>query len=646
MGKTITEKILESHLVSGSLIPGAEIGIRIDQTLTQDATGTMAYLQFEAMGVPRVRTELSVSYIDHNTIQIGFENADDHKYLQSAAQAFGIYLSRAGNGICHQVHLERFGKPGKTLLGADSHTPTGGALGMLAIGAGGLDVALAMAGKPFYLTSPAVISINLHGKLSPWVSAKDVILKVLDIFKTKGNVGRIFEYGGEGTATLSIPERATITNMGAECGVTTSVFPSDAITRMFLTEQQREGDWREITADPDAVYERTVDIDMAELVPLTAKPHSPDLVSPVRDIGGIEVDQVCIGSCTNSSYKDLVTVAKILKGKTVHPRVSFIVAPGSRQVLENIAKEGYLAELIHSGARLMESACGFCIGNSQSPPSDGVSLRTSNRNFPGRSGTADANVFIVSPETAAAAVITGRFTDPRDLGMAYPEVSMPRQFHIDDSMIMTPETPSSTHEIYRGANIGAPPKNDAFPDMIRGVVVIKVGDNITTDHIIPAGSRMKYRSNISKYAKYVFERLDKDFYKRARDIQSEGKHNIIVAGLSYGQGSSREHAAICPMFLGVKAVIAKSFERIHSANLINFGIVPLTFADEADYDAINSSDTLEIADVRKIIREGGKIFVTNASRNTTFEVRYQLSERQKKILLAGGAINLTIPSDM
>jgi len=642
MGKTITEKIIEAHIVSGRFVPGTEIGIRIDQTLTQDATGTMAYLEFESMQVPRVRTELSLSYIDHNTIQSGFENSDDHRYLQTVAQKYGIYLSRAGNGICHQVHFERFGKPGKTLLGSDSHTPTGGALGMLAIGAGGLDVALAMAGEPFYFICPRIIKINLTGKLPPWTSAKDIILKVLKIFTTKGNVGFIFEYGGEGTATLSAPERATIANMGAECGVTTSVFPSDEMTRIFLKAQERHGDWQEITADPDAEYDRIVHIDLSHLVPLTAKPHSPDKISPVKDVEGIRVDQVCIGSCTNSSFKDLVTVAKILKSRVVHPKVSLVIAPGSRQVLEHLAAEGYLTDLIMAGARLMESACGFCIGNSQSPQTKGVSLRTSNRNYLGRSGTIDADVYIVSPETAAVSAITGRFTDPRALGMAYPQVTMPDRFHIDDSMIIKPESTenSAAIEIFRGPNIGAPPTNDPFPEAIEGEVTIKVGDKITTDHIVPAGTRMKYRSNIAKYSEYFFELLDGHFFKRAKKIQDRGKHNIIIAGLSYGQGSSREHAAMGPMFLGVKAVIAKAFERIHAANLINFGILPVTFKDESDYERINEGDSLEIPDARKTIEGNGKMLVRNVSNGVSFEVIYNLSERQKKILLAGGALNL------
>jgi aconitate hydratase len=640
MGKNIVEKILAGHLVLGNLAPGDEIGIRIDQTLTQDATGTMAYLQFEAMNVAKVKTELSVSYIDHNTIQIGFENADDHCYLQSVAQKYGVVLSRAGNGICHQVHLERFGRPGKTLIGSDSHTPTCGALGMIAIGAGGLDVAQAMAGEPFYLACPSVIRINLHGRLNPWVSAKDVILKVLEIFTSKGNVGTIFEYGGDGITSLSVPERATITNMGAECGVTTSVFPSDELTKLFLRSQQREQDYIELKADDDAVYARTVDIDLSQLEPLTARPHSPDNVSTVRDMQGIPVNQVCLGSCTNSSYKDLVTVAKILKGHTAHPHISFILAPGSRQVLDNLARDGYLADLIASGARLMENACGFCIGNSQSPKSGAVSLRTSNRNFLGRSGTMDADVYLVSPETAAAAVITGRFTDPRDLKMEYPQVQMPRDPVIDDSMIIRPDNLQSDIAICRGPNIGAPPSNSPLPDIISGQVTIKVGDKITTDHIIPAGARMKYRSNIPRYSEFVFENVDASFAKRALALKEKGVHNIIVAGLSYGQGSSREHAAICPMYLGVRAVIAKSLERIHAANLINFGILPLSFLKDSDYDTIDQGDDLEIPAVKTAITEGSRLIVQNKTKGISFPVSHALSSRQKQMILAGGALNI------
>jgi aconitate hydratase len=641
MGKNIVQKILENHIVEGTLDPGKEIAIKIDQTLTQDATGTMAYLQFEAMGVPKVETELSVSYVDHNTVQIGYENADDHKYLQSIAAKYGIVYSRAGNGICHQVHLERFGKPGKTLLGSDSHTPTGGGIGMIAIGAGGLDVAVAMAGGPFYLTSPRVIKVNLHGRLKPWVAAKDVVLKMLEIFTTKGNVGCMFEYGGEGAKTLSVPERATITNMGAECGVTTSVFPSDEITKAFLKAQGREKDWVEIRADPDAHYEKEIDLNLDEIVPLTAYPHSPGNVKTIKEVEGMEVDQVCLGSCTNSSYKDLMTVAHILKGKTAHPNVSFVIAPGSRQVLENIAREGALTDLIHVGARIAESACGFCIGNSQSPKTDSVSLRTSNRNFLGRSGTKSANVYLVSPETAAAAVITGKITDPRDLekmGITYPKIKMPEKFYIDDSMFIFPKDADKTVKIYRGPNIGDPPASNPMPDSIKGEVTIKVGDKITTDHIIPAGSKMKYRSNVPKYSEYVFEIVDPTFHDRAEKIRDSGKHNIIVGGLSYGQGSSREHAAICPMYLGVKAVIAKSLERIHTANLINFGIIPFTFKNESDYETIDQGDELEIPNIKKIIEDGKTVVVKNKTKGTEFEVDYTLSERQRRILLAGGTL--------
>ncbi|HNY49598.1 MAG TPA: aconitate hydratase [Smithella sp.] len=641
MGKNLVEKILAQHLVAGNLIDGKEVGIHIDQTLTQDATGTMAYLQFEAMKVPRVKTELSVSYIDHNTIQIGFENADDHRYLQSVARKYGIFFSRAGNGICHQVHLERFGKPGKTLIGSDSHTPTCGALGMIAIGAGGLDVALAMAGNPFYLVCPRVIKINLTGKLKPWVSAKDVILKVLEIFTTKGNVNTIFEYGGKGVESLTVPERATIANMGAECGVTTSIFPSDKMTRLFLRSQKREKDFVELKADKDATYAKVVNIDLAKLEPLTAGPHSPDNIIPVKKMKKIDVHQVCLGSCTNSSYKDLVTVARILKGKTVHPDVSFIIAPGSRQVLEALSDDGYLSDLIASGARLMENACGFCIGNSQSPQSGGVSLRTSNRNFLGRSGTMDANIYLVSPETAAAAVVTGKFTDPRDLKIRYPKVSMPKKFSIDDSMIIRPDRKKKDVEVIRGPNIGILPRSPKLADTIHGLVTIKVGDKITTDHIIPAGARMKYRSNIPKYSEFVFENVDPTFAKRAMSIRQDGKQNIIVAGHSYGQGSSREHAALCPMYLGVRAVIAKSFERIHAANLINFGILPLTFSVESDYDYIDQEDILEITDTKKTIVDDGKFLMRNKTKGTAFYVTCALSERQKQIILAGGALNMS-----
>ncbi|MBN1127800.1 MAG: aconitate hydratase, partial [Chitinispirillaceae bacterium] len=588
MGRSLAQKIIEPHIVEGAWNTGSEIAIRIDQTLTQDATGTMAYLQFEAMGLSKVATDLSVSYIDHNTIQIGFENADDHKYLHSIAAKYGIILSRAGNGICHQVHLERFGKPGKTLLGSDSHTPTGGGIAMIAIGAGGLDVAMAMGGAPFHLVCPRVVTINLVGRLQPWVSAKDVILEVLRIFGTKGNVNTVFEYGGPGVKTLSVPERATITNMGAECGVTTSVFPSDGITRLFLKAQGRLKEWTELQADPDAPYDRVETIDLSKLVPLAATPHSPGNIATVASIAGSPIDQVCLGSCTNSSYKDLVTVAKILKGKTAAPSVSFVVAPGSKQVLQNIEKDGYLKELVAAGARINESACGFCIGNSQSPGSGAISLRTSNRNFEGRSGTKNAQVYLVSCEIAAAAVIKGKITDPRKLGIPYPSVKMPQKFLVDDRMFIFPKPANkrAKTEILRGPNIGAPPSNTPFPADIHGVAGIKVGDKITTDHIIPAGARMKYRSNVPKYAEYVFETVDASFSSRAGQIRDSGRHVVIVGGASYGEGSSREHAAICPMFLGVKIVLAKSFQRIHTDNLVNFGILPLTFKNESDYDGI------------------------------------------------------------
>ncbi|MFH1101810.1 MAG: aconitate hydratase [Methanobacteriota archaeon] len=642
MGMSITEKILSKHISEGKPEKGKEVGIKIDQTLTQDATGTMAYLQFEAMGVPRVKTELSVSYVDHNTVQIGFENADDHKYLQTVAAKYGIIYSRAGNGICHQVHLERFGKPGKTLLGSDSHTPTGGGIGMIAIGAGGLDVAVAMAGGPFYLTYPKVTKINLTGKLRPWVAAKDVVLKVLEIFTTKGNVGCVFEYGGEGVKTLSVPDRATITNMGAECGVTTSVFPSDKITNQFLEAQGRGDDWVELIADADAVYDKVVDINLSDLEPLAATPHSPGNIKKVREIEGLDVDQVCLGSCTNSSYTDLMTVAGILKEKKAYQNVSFVVAPGSKQVLENINRDGGLADLLSAGARLAESACGFCIGNSQSPKTGAISLRTSNRNFLGRSGTKDAQVYLVSPQTAAAAVITGKITDPRDLekiGIEYPRITMPKKFYIDDSMFIYPPENTENIKIVRGPNIGDPPASQPLPATISGLVTIKVEDKITTDHIIPAGSKMKYRSNVPKYSEFLFEVVDPKFYERAKKIRDNGKHNIIIAGLSYGQGSSREHAALCPMYMGVKTVIAKSIERIHKDNLINFGILPMTFKNEKDYDKIEQGDDLEIPNVKKVLTDGKTITVKNKTKGVEFPVEYALSERQKLILLAGGTLN-------
>jgi aconitate hydratase len=651
MGKSLTRKILEPHLVEGAWKSGEEIGIRIDQTLTQDATGTMAYLQFEALGFPRVKTELSVSYIDHNTLQIGFENADDHRYLASVARKYGIYLSRAGNGICHQVHLERFARPGKTLLGSDSHTPTCGGLGMIAIGAGGLDVALAMGGSPFYLSCPAVTAIRLSGRLGTWVSAKDVALAVLAHFGTKGNVGRIFEYVGEGVKSLSAPERGTIANMGAECGVTTTIFPSDDATRSFLRSQRREEDWVELKADEDAVYEDEFPLDLSSIEPLAALPHSPGNVRPLREVAGTRVEQVCVGSCTNSSYRDLAIVAKLMEGKTVHPDVSLVITPGSRQVLRNITRDGYLEMLIAAGARLVEPSCGFCIGNGQSPASGSVSLRTSNRNFEGRSGTADARVFLISPESAAAAALSGRIADPRQSGMKYPEIAVPERLEIDDGMIVRPdETPDpASIEIVRGPNIGESLVNAPFPDRIAGIVAIRLGDKITTDHIMPAGARMKYRSNIRAYAEFVFENVDPGFSARAAAMRDAGSHVVIAAGQSYGQGSSREHAAICPSYLGVRLVLAKSFERIHAANLANFGILPLSFLRDEDYDLLAQGDEIEILDCRSQIRSGAPIRVVARNKAAagrgedttglrTFETLCDLLPRQREILLAGGAL--------
>ncbi len=645
MGKSLTQKILENHLLVGEYIPGNEIGIKIDQTLTQDATGTMAYLQFEAMGLKQVKTELSVSYVDHNTIQVGFENADDHKYLQTVAAKYGIVYSKAGNGICHQVHLERFGKPGKTLLGSDSHTTTGGGIGMIAIGAGGLDVAVAMGGGEFYITCPKVYKINIEGTLQPWVTAKDVVLKMLEMFTVKGNVGVIIEYAGSGVKNLTVPERATITNMGAEMGVTTSIFPSDEETRRFLKAQGRETDWVELKADDNAEYDKVVELDLSTLEPLAAAPHSPGNIVKVSEMKDLKVDQIMLGSCTNSSYKEIATVAKILKGKKVSPDVSFGVAPGSRQVLQMVARDGYILDLLDSGARLLEATCGFCIGNSQSPQSTGVSLRTSNRNFEGRSGTQDAQVYLVSPEVAAVSAITGKLTDPRKAGIPYPKVDMPTKFLIDDSMFIFPKEGDKNVEIVRGPNIGAPPVNDKMPDEIKGVVGIKVGDKITTDHIMPAGARLKYRSNVPEYAKYVFENIDKAFPTRAMDAKKKGLATVIVAGESYGQGSSREHAALCPMYLGVKAIIAKSVERIHAANLVNFGIVSFSFKNMADYDKIAQGDEIEIPDLKKKLQKNEPVILVDKSKNFNIELTYNLSKRQKDIMFEGGLLPYTVKSN-
>ena len=640
MPQNIVEKILSAHLVEGELVAGKEIAIRIDQTLTQDATGTMADLQFESMGVPCVKTDLSVSYVDHNTIQVGFENADDHDYLESVARRYGEVFSRPGNGICHQLHLERFGKPGATLLGSDSHTPTGGGIGMIAIGAGGIDVAVAMAGGPFYLASPKVTRIWLEGRLPAGVSAKDVILKVLSKYGTKGNVGKVFEYAGPGVATLNVPARATITNMGAELGVTTSVFPSDEVTRAFLKAQGREPDWQPLAADEGARYEEEFVVDLSSLEPLVACPHSPGSVAPLSRFIGQKVNQVLIGSCTNSSYRDLKTVALMLRGRKIAPHVEVGVACGSRQVVEMLSREGLLFDLISAGVRLLENACGFCIGNHMSPGTEAVSLRTSNRNFEGRSGTQSAKVFLVSPETAAAAALTGAFTDPRTLDLPS-QVEDPAAFELDDSLFLYRETagvgdPSA--QIVRGPNIGEVPRGVPLPERLDGVAAIKVGDKITTDHIMPAGQRLKYRSNIPQYAHYVFEHVDPEFYGKASRNRDAGLHNVIVAGESYGQGSSREHAAMCPMYLGVKAVIAKGIERIHRANLINFGIVPFVFCDPADYDRINAGDRLQIAGLRKVIEGDGTAVVEDLANGVSFKVCVELSARQRTFLLNGGLL--------
>jgi len=636
MGMNLTHKIIADHLVEGQMTPGQEVAIRIDQTLTQDATGTMAYLQFEAMGIPRVKTRLSVSYVDHNMLQTGFENADDHRFLQSFAARYGIVFSRPGNGICHQVHLERFSVPGQTLLGSDSHTPTSGGAGMLAIGAGGLDVAVAMGGGSFYLTMPQVVGVHLKGHLQPWVAAKDIILEMLRRLTVKGGVGRIFEYYGEGIQDLDVPARSTITNMGAELGATTSIFPSDERTREYLRAQGREHVWRALEPDPDAEYDEHIEIDLNALEPLIALPSSPDNVVPVSQVEGTPVAQVCVGSCTNSSYPDLMKVATALRDKTVHPNVSLTLTPGSKQVYTMIATNGALADFIRAGARVLESACGPCIGMGQAPPTDAVSIRTFNRNFPGRSGTPNDKVYLTSPEVAAAAAITGVITDPRKLG-APVQVGIPERYIIDDNMIIPPSDQPESVEILRGPNIkpvplGTPPAED-----VRGEVLLKLGDNITTDHIMPAGAKvLPLRSNIPAISEYVFVRVDPTFPERAK---AKGG-GIVVGGANYGQGSSREHAALAPMYLGLRAVIAKSFARIHWSNLINFGILPLVFASEADYESIAQGDLLEIVGVRAALASGAApLTVRNLSQGTEFQVRHNLTPRQAQILLDGGLLN-------
>ena len=639
MGLTIAQKIIKEHIVDGTMTVGSDIGLRIDQTLTQDATGTMAYLEFEAIGVPRVKTEKSVAYIDHNTLQTGFENADDHRFIQSVCKRHGIYFSRPGNGICHQVHLERFGKPGKTLIGSDSHTPTGGGIGMLAIGAGGLDVAVAMGGGAYYITMPKMVKVELTGKLRPWVSAKDIILKVLEIMSVKGGVGKIVEYAGEGVKTLSVPERATITNMGAELGATTSIFPSDEITREFLKAQGREEDYTELKSDDDAEYDEIIKINLDELKPLAACPHSPDNIKSIEELSGKKIDQVCIGSCTNSSYRDMMKVAAILKGKTVADGVSLAIAPGSKQVLNMLALNGALGDMIAAGARILESACGPCIGMGQSPNSGGISLRTFNRNFEGRSGTADGQIYLVSPETAAASALTGVFTDPTTLG-ADVVIEMPEKFLINDNMVIEPASVDEMDsvEVLRGPNIKPYPKTSPLSDSIEASCSLKVGDNITTDHIMPAGAKiLPLRSNIPKISEHCFTVCDKDFPNRAKTLGS----SVVVGGENYGQGSSREHAALAPLYLGVKAVLVKSFARIHKSNLINAGILPLTFKDAADYDKIKLGDMLELPNVKEEIANASDITVVNKTTGDTVVAECELSDRTRAIIIAGGLLDYT-----
>ena len=639
MGSTIAQKIIRQHLVSGEMIPGSDIGLRIDQTLTQDATGTMAYLEFEAMGVPRVKTECSVAYIDHNTLQSGFENADDHQFIQSIAKKHGIYFSRPGNGICHQLHLERFGVPGKTLIGSDSHTPTGGGIGMLAFGAGGLDVAVAMGGGEYHINMPKMTKINLTGKLSAWVSAKDVILAVLQKMSVKGGVGKIIEYGGEGIKTLSVPERATITNMGTELGATTSIFPSDEITKAFLDAQGRGDCWMELSSDEDAIYDEIIDLDLSSLVPMAACPHSPDAVKTVDEIGPIKIDQCCIGSCTNSSYLDMMRVAAVLKGKTVHPEVSLTIGCGSKQVYNMLALNGALADIIAAGARVLECACGPCIGMGQSPNSGGVSLRTFNRNFEGRSDTADGQVYLVSPETAAASAINGYFTNPQSLGEPV-SIELPEKFLINDNMIVppAPEALMETVEIKHGPNIKPFPVSEALPDSIEKKAVLKVGDNITTDHIMPAGAKiLPYRSNIPYLSNFCFGVCDKEFPERCK---REGG-GIVIGGQNYGQGSSREHAALVPLYLGIKAVIAKSYARIHCANLANAGLIPLEFKVEDDYDRIDQMDELSLPHIREELQAGTDVTLCNLTKGTEISLTAVLTDRQRKMVLAGGLLNYT-----
>lgn len=632
MAGTITEKILAKHIVEGEAKMGCEVALKIDNTLTQDATGTMAYLQFEAIGIDRVKTQFSVSFVDHNTLQTDFKNADDHRFLESVAKRYGIYFSKPGNGICHQLFLERFAIPGNTLIGSDSHTPTAGGIGCFAMGAGGLDVACAMAGEPFRIKYPKIVGIKLTGKLNPWVSAKDVILEVLSRVDVKGNVGKVFEYFGDGVKTLSVPDRATITNMGTETGCTTSIFPSDEVTRQFLIAQGREKDFVPLVADDDAVYDEVIEIDLSSVEPMVALPHSPGLVKKVREVGPIKVDQVAIGSCTNSSLRDLKIVARILKGKTISDTLHMFISPGSRQVVEHLVNDGEYVDLVRAGARIIENACGPCIGMGCAPASGSVSVRTFNRNFEGRSGTKDAKVYLASPETAAATALTGYLTDPRDLG-GDSTIELPERFIVNDNMIIKPlpEEEAKKVEIVRGSNIKPLPTFDPLSDTLKGKALIKVGDNITTDHIMPAGARvLPFRSNIPEISKFVFEAVDPDFYRKAR----ESGGGFIIGGENYGQGSSREHAALAPKYLGVKAVVVKSFARIHLANLINFGIVPLTFRNPEDYDRIDEGDNLEI----EIGDLKGACVLKNATKNITIELEHTLSEKDAEILKCGGKL--------
>jgi len=638
MGKNLAQKLLEAHLVSGRLKPCEDISISIDQTLTQDATGTMAFLQFEALGIPKIKTKLSIGYVDHNMLQTGFENADDHRFLQTFAAKHGIFFSKPGNGICHQIHLERFAKPGETLLGADSHTPNAGALGMIAIGAGGLDVAVAMGGEPYHFKMPEIVLVRLKGKLPPWVASKDIVLELLRRLTVRGGVGKIFEFGGPGVKTLSIPERATIANLGVELGAFTALFPSDERTFEFLKAQKRETDWIPLEPDPDSEYDQLMEIDLQKLEPLIAQPSSPDNVCAVREVAGQEVKQVCIGSCNNSSYMDLVSVAKMLKGKKVHPNVSLTITPGSKQVFEMIARNGALADLISAGARILESACGPCIGMGQAPPSQAISIRTMNRNFLGRSGTPQDRVYLASPYVAAACALEGSITDPRTLGSRSPRVAMPKQFLIDDRMILPPSSIPEGVVIERGPNIQPLPARGPLENVMEGSIILKMGDNITTDHILPAGAKvLPLRSNIPAISEYLFERVDAGFYRRAKELGG----GFLVGGENYGQGSSREHAALAPMYLGIKAILAKSYARIHRSNLINFGILPLIFKDPDEFQRIQQGDQLRIKDIRDRLEKDGFLKIENVTQQRTFEVSHGLSHREAEILLAGGLLNYT-----